>query len=64
MPLIWSFGSALAGLVAGMIYEKENNKKIVENVSAAQDKTGLNTWDKIIMATAGVAAYWIYRSSK
>ena len=63
MPIfIWSGIASVAGIVAGMIYEKESNKKIVESVSDAA--TGGLPWDKILMAAAGVAAYWIYRSTK
>lgn len=60
MPvLIWSGIASVAGIVAGMIYEKESNKKIVETVA-----TGGFPWDKFVMAAAGVAAYWVYRSTK
>lgn len=63
MPvLIWSSVASIAGIVAGMIYEKESNKKVVETVATAAN--GGLPWDKIVMAAAGVAAYWIYRSSK
>lgn len=62
MPiLIWSTIAGAAGLISGLIYEKESNKKVVETVSNA---AGVMPWDKIVMAAAGVAAYWIYRSTK
>lgn len=62
MPvLLWSTIAGAAGLISGLIYEKESNKKVVESVSTAG---GGMPWDKIIMAAAGVAAYWIYRSTK
>ena len=64
MPfLIWGI-SGLTGLVAGIIYEKESNKKVVEAAVENKNDPGLNFWDKAIMAAAGVAAYWIYKGAK
>ena len=64
MPvLIWGV-SALSGLVAGIIYEKESNKKVVEAAVENKENPNLSFWDKAIMAAAGVAAYWIYKRAK
>lgn len=64
MPVvIWSAAASLIGIVAGMIYEKESNKKVVESITK-NDTPKLNWCDKAIMAAAGVAAYWIYRGTK
>ena len=61
MPvLVWGL-SALSGVVAGIIYEKESNKKVVEAAVENKDNPNLGFWDKAIMAAAGVAAYWIYK---
>lgn len=63
MPiLVWGI-SALGGLVAGIIYEKESNKKVVEAAVESTNSPNLSFWDKAIMAAAGVAAYWIYKRS-
>ena len=62
MPiLIWSTIAGALGLVSGLIYEKESNKQIVEQASG---NPNLTFWDKTLMAAAGIAAYWIYRTTK
>lgn len=58
MPFVWWGVSALASVFVGMVYEKESNKKIV---SGGQS---LGFWDKAIMAAAGIAALWVWRSTK
>ena len=62
MPLVLTLLSGFAGIVTGVIYEKENNKKLIE--ATTQAAPSLNFWDKCIMAAAGIAAYYVYRSSK
>ena len=68
MPvLIWSGIASIAGVIAGIIYEKESNKKVVVTVASAAtggNETRRNCYDKALMAAAGIAAYWIYRSTK
>lgn len=64
MPILVYGLSALGGLIAGIVYEKESNKKVVEAAVENKNDPGLNFWDKLIMAAAGVAAYWIYKRAK
>ena len=66
LPVVWIAASAVTGVVTGLIYEKESNKKVVENITAASTGDGLKfTWaDKALMAAAGVAAFYIYRSTR
>ena len=67
LPLIWIAGSAIAGIATGLVYEKESNKKIVEDISAAASSKSEPTisWiDKAIMAGAGVAAFYVWRSTR
>lgn len=68
MPvLIYSSIAGLLGIIAGAIYEKESSKKVVEvveTVATSSQPDKVNCWDKLIMAGAGILAYWIYRSSK
>lgn len=63
MPVFFYGLSALAGMVAGAIYEKESNQQLVETASGSFN-ANLNFWDKCLMAAAGLTAYWIYRSTK
>lgn len=61
MPvLIWSTIAGLGGLVSGLLYESESNKKLVENTGGQT----FGFWDKALMIGAGIAAYWIYRTTK
>lgn len=64
-PLVWVGVSAVVGVATGLIYEKESNKKIVEIVADSNnDKFSSIDWkDKAIMAAAGIAAFWVYRST-
>ena len=64
MPFLIYGISALSGLVAGIIYEKESNKKVVAAAVENQNNPSLTWWDKALMAGAGVAAYWIYKGTK
>ena len=66
MPvLLWSGISGLVGIVAGLIYQNETNKEVVQATSAvAPVQKDLACWKYAIFAAAGVAAYWIYRSTK
>lgn len=61
MPvLVWSAIAGLGGLVSGLLYESESNKKLVENTGGQS----FGFWDKTLMVGAGIAAYWIYRTTK
>ena len=64
MPFLVYGLSALSGVLAGIIYEKESNKKVVEAAVDNQNNPSFSWWDKAIMAAAGVAAYWIYKKGK
>lgn len=60
MPLVWIGISALSGILTGIVYEKETETPVV------QESNGLSFswWDKLLMAGAGVAAYYIYKKVK
>lgn len=62
MPLIWIGVSALAGVISGIVYEKETGEQIVQQPTG--NTPSFSWWDKTLMAAAGIAAYYIYRSSK
>lgn len=67
LPLVWIAASAVTGVVTGLIYEKESNKKVVENISAAAsggDSFKFTWTDKALMAVAGITAFYIYRSTR
>ena len=65
LPILWIAASAATGIVTGLIYEKESNKKVVEDLSAATTGEPRFSWtDKAIMAAAGIAAFYIYRSTR
>ena len=68
LPLVWIAASAVTGVVTGLVYEKESNKKVVEDISVAaraDEGTYTVTWaDKALMAAAGIAAFYIYRSTR
>lgn len=66
LPLIWIAGSAIAGIATGLVYEKESNKKIVQDISAAASSSEpkISWLDKAIMAGAGVAALYVWRSTR
>ena len=62
MPFLWIGISSLAGIVTGLMYEKETTKKVVEAVkSDTSSGVSFSWWDKTLMAAAGVAAYYIYK---
>lgn len=64
MPvLLWSTVASLVGLVSGIIYEKESNKTIIES-AGKNDSVNLSFWDKVLMAAAGVAAFWVWKNAK
>lgn len=60
MPFVWIGVSALAGVLTGIVYEKETETPVVQDSSSPS----FSWWDKAIMAAAGVAAFYIYRSTK
>lgn len=60
MPLLWVGISALGGILTGIIYEKETDTSIVQTPATPS----FSWWDKALMAAAGVAAFWIWRSTK
>lgn len=66
LPLVWIAGSAVTGVITGLVYEKESNKKVVEDLAAAAGSSEPKfTWlDKALFAAAGVAAFYIYRSTR
>lgn len=65
MPFLWIGISSLAGIITGVLYEKETTKKVVEVAQAKADTTPVfSWWDKLVMAAAGVAAYYIYKKVK
>lgn len=62
MPFLWLGISSLAGIVTGILYEKETTKKVVEVVKTQADSgPSFSWWDKLVMAGAGVAAFYIYK---
>lgn len=60
MPLVWIGISALSGILTGIIYEKETETPVVQESSTPS----FSWWDKLIMAGAGIAAYYIYKKVK
>lgn len=60
MPFVWIGISALAGVLTGIIYEKETDVPVVQQSSTPS----FSWWDKAVMAAAGVAAFYIWRSTK
>ncbi len=60
MPLVWIGISALGGILTGIIYEKESDTPVVQTPATPT----FSWWDKALMAAAGVAALWIFRSTK
>lgn len=61
MPFLWVGLSSLAGIITGVIYEKETSKKVVEEKAGSPS---FSWWDKLLMAAGGVAAYYIYKKVK
>lgn len=62
MPFLWIGISSLAGIVTGLMYEKETTKKVVEAAkSDTSSGVSFSWWDKTLMAAAGVTAYYIYK---
>ncbi len=59
MPLVWLGISALGGILTGIVYEKETEQPVVTS-----SVPSFTWWDKALMAAAGVAAFWIWRSTK
>lgn len=66
LPLVWIAGSAVTGVITGLVYEKESNKKVVENIATAtgSDEQKITWLDKLLFAGAGIAAFYIYRSTR
>lgn len=66
LPVVWIAASAVTGVITGLVYEKESNKKVVENIAAAagSDEPKFTWIDKLLFAGAGVAAFYIYRSTR
>ena len=63
MPFIWIGISSLAGILTGVLYEKETGTKTVAEVAktTSGSEPSFSWWDKTLMAAAGVAAYYIYK---
>lgn len=60
MPfLIWPALAGLAGVITGIVYEKETEQPI-----ATSSSPSFSWWDKLLMAGCGVAAYYIYKKGK
>jgi hypothetical protein len=65
MPFVWAALSGLAGIVTGLMYEKESGTKTVAEVAkTTSPASDTFPYDKLIMAAAGVAAFYIYRKVK
>lgn len=61
MPLVWIGISALGGILTGIIYEKETEQPVVQQSGTTPS---FSWWDKALMAAAGIAAFWIWKSTK
>lgn len=62
MPFVWLAVSGLAGVITGLIYEKESGTKTVAEVAqTAQPEKEVFPYKTAIFAAAGVAAYYIYK---
>lgn len=59
MPFLWLGISSLAGILTGVLYEKETGTKTVAQV--AQPVKDEFPYKTLIYAGAGVAAYYIYK---
>lgn len=66
MPFLWIGISSLAGILTGVLYEKETGTKTVAEVAqSSQNSTPALSWyDKALMAAAGIAAFWIYKKAR
>ena len=60
MPFLWIGLSGLAGVITGLVYEKESGTKTVAEVASSSSPESF-PYDKLIFAAAGVAAYYIYK---
>ena len=61
MPFVWLAVSSLAGVITGLIYEKESGTKTVAEVAQTQQEKDVFPYKTAIFAAAGVAAYYIYK---
>lgn len=65
MPFVWIGLSSLAGIITGLIYEKESGTKTVAEVAqVAKPESVEFPYKTAIFAAAGVAAYYIYKKVK
>lgn len=63
MPFLWIGISSLAGILTGVLYEKETGTKTVAEVAQTNNTKdpSFSWYDKFLMAAAGVGAYYIYK---
>lgn len=61
MPFVWLAVSGLAGIITGLVYEKESGTKTVAEVAATSTPAAEFPYKTMIFAAAGVAAYYIYK---
>lgn len=60
MPFVWWGLAGLSSFILGVVYEKESDKPVIESSSGLD----LSWWDKTLLVTLGLGAYWIYKKAK
>ena len=61
MPFVWALISAGAGILTGIVYEKETDESVVKDTATGST---LTWYDKTLMAGAGLLAFYIYKKVK